>query len=450
MAKSKRILFALRSVEHYPYVRSIVEALTRRGHIVHVIFDKRWSQGGQVRGLTYGWAKYSEEKWRKIIFYAQDILSWRRYFKVWGQSSFYRDRFLNFSPVFLQFFLKMPIIRAFLVNKIAFTMMELLVRWTPPEKEVVGGIKKFGPNVVVATPANMPFSSADIEYLRAAATMGIATVVPVFSWDNLTTKGIFPVKPDLLLAWNQVQIEEARRHHGINKKNIKICGAFLFDFWFDNLRPSQTREAFCKKWRLDANAPILGYLETSDSLTGDERWLVKELSHNLKNSNDLRLKAMQIIVRPHPFKSYFGNFKLPNVHVIPEKGTWPKDKESIQLYFDTLFFSFAVFGVNTSGFIDAVCCDKPIVTLNLAQYKKTQMETEHFKHLIENDVVEIANNWQDLTKILGKLVAGKDGRGMKRGDFVEKFIRPKGIDVAAGEVAAEEVEKIASRQNNFQ
>lgn len=448
---TKRVLFVIRAVEHYPYFRSIVEALVGRGHQVRVLFDRTWSMQtsfdvnhSNVKGVIFDWAVDYRGQLRKVVFRLRDLASYVRYLKIQGQSSFYQDRWrkMLFGP--FQVLLQIPGVNFFLTTNFSAKLLTFLEKITPPVGEVVGDIECFAPNVVVASPVNMPYSSADLEYLKAAKSIGIPSALPVFSWDNLTTKGLIHIAPDVLLVWNQRQVSEAWKHHQISKKLIKVCGAFLFDFWFDNLGPSQTREAFCKKWSLPVNKPILCYLETSNSLTGDERWLVKELSFNLKNSHDLRLKTTQIIVRPHPFKSYFDNFKLPNVYVIPERGTWPKDRESIQLYFDTLYFSFAVFGVNTSGFIDAVCCDKPIVTLNLKEYEKTQVETEHFRHLVENDVVEIANSRQDLTKILGKLLVGGDRRGLQRRRFVEKFIRPNGLEKAAGEVAAREIEKIAS------
>lgn len=448
-SKNLKILFAIRAPENYIYAKSIIENLALRGHKLEVIFDRRYSSKNikyyadlKLRGVKYRWALVDYSYWRKIFYNCQDILSWRRYFLVKNQSQFYRQRWVVYLPLIVKYIVKFPLIRKIIISDFTARLLRSIVDLTPIPPKVVDDLEKFEADVVVATPANMPYSSCDQEYLRAAKSLKIPTVVSVFSWDNLTTKGLFHATPDLLLAWNKTQVSEARRHHQISKKDIKVCGAFLFDFWFRDRQPSQSREEFCKKWGLSANKPILCYLETSDSLTGDERWLVGELNGNLKGAEDVRLKNTQIIVRPHPFKSHFSDFKLPGVFVIPNIGTWPKSSEAIQLYFDTLFYSFAVLGINTSGFIDAVICGKPIVALSDDNFKKTQVETEHFKQLLENDVIEIAKRGE-LTRVLGNLLAGKDTRKSKRKSFIRKFIRPLGLGVSAGEVAAGEIERIA-------
>lgn len=443
-----KIIFAVRAVENYVYAKSIIENLALRGHKLEVIFDRRYSSkdlghlgNSKISGVKYRWALVDYSYWRKIFYNCQDILSWRRYFLVKNQSLFYRQRWVVYLPLIVKYLVKFPLIRKIIISDFTARLLRSIVDLTPVPPKVVDDLEKFEADVVVATPANMPYSSCDQEYLRAAKSLKIPTVVPVFSWDNLTTKGLFHAMPDLLLVWNETQVNEAWRHHQISKKDIKVCGAFLFDFWFRDRQPSQSREEFCKKWGLAANKPILCYLETSESLTGDERWLVGELKGNLKGARDVRLKNTQIIVRPHPFKSHFSDFKLPGVFVIPNIGTWSKGSEVIQLYFDTLFYSFAVLGINTSGFIDAVICDKPIVALSDDNFKKTQVETEHFKQLLENDVVEIAKR-EDLTRVLAHLLAGKDTRKSKRKNFIRKFIRPTGLENNAGELATHEIESL--------
>lgn len=448
-----KILFVIRAVEHYYYFKSIVENLCQRGHKVKALFDKGCSSKTlkdlndiKIKDkIDFSWAPRGPvSKWRKILFHLRDLLSWQHYAKLIGQSSFYKERWEKYYLFFpFKIILRLPGGRSFLSSELVGKMIKLVDKLLPPEGKILTEICDFSPDVVVATPANMPFSSCDQEYLKAAKSFKIPTVIPVFSWDNLTTKGLIHFKPNVLLAWNKIQVDEAVKHHGINKAHIRITGAPLFDFWFTGRKPSATREEFCKVHGLNPDRPILIYFETSDSLTGDERWLVKLLSQELKKSQDSRLKNTQIIARPHPFKSCFKKFKYPNVFIIPKHESWPDTEASIQLYYDSLYYSCAAFGINTSGMIDAAIMDKPIISLLAERYRSTQIETEHFRHLVKNNVLKLVKTPQDFAEVLERILRGQDLHKKQRQSFVKKFIRPGGLKVSAGEMAAHEIEKVA-------
>lgn len=447
--KKLRILFVIRAVENYVYAKSIIENLASRGHELEVVFDRRYSSRdlGYLRDLKtsnvkYRWAVTDSSYWRKFFYNCQDILSWRRYFLVRGQSDFYRERWIVYLPLVVKFAIKFPLIRKIIISDFAARLLRLIVNVTPDSSKIVDDLEKFRADVVVATPANMPFSSCDQEYLRAAKVLKIPTVAPVFSWDNLTTKGLLHVVPDLLLVWNKQQIKEAKKHHNINYEGakIRICGAYFFDHWFNNQRPAN-RESFCKKYGLDSKKPIFLYLGTSDSLVGDERWLVKKLRENLDKSGSLG--KVQIMVRPHPFKNAFKDFSMKNIWVIPKKNTWPNREKSIDLYFNSLYHAFAVVGVNTSGFIDAAILDKPIVAILTEKYNLRQVETEHFKQFVKEkvlDLVDVAGFNGSISRIL----SGIDKHKKERRKFVGNFIRPLGFKVNAGEAAAIAIEKMVS------
>ena len=45
--------------------------------------------------------------------------------------------------------------------------------------------------------------------VKSAKAIGVPVVFPVFSWDNLSTKGLIHVQPDRVLVWNEHQKREA-------------------------------------------------------------------------------------------------------------------------------------------------------------------------------------------------------------------------------------------------
>ena len=67
-------------------------------------------------------------------------------------------------------------------------------------------------------------------------------IYPVFSWDNLSTKGLVHVQPDAVLVWNDRQRTEAVEMHQCRHDAIVVTGAPRFDEFFA-MTPKTTREA---------------------------------------------------------------------------------------------------------------------------------------------------------------------------------------------------------------
>ena len=65
--------------------------------------------------------------------------------------------------------------------------------------------------------------------MKSARALGIPVGFPVFSWDNLTTKGIVHVHPDCVFVWNDVQKREATEYYGFRPRSVVITGAPRFD-----------------------------------------------------------------------------------------------------------------------------------------------------------------------------------------------------------------------------
>ena len=85
-------------------------------------------------------------------------------------------------------------------------------------------LRRSGRTCVLVTPL-VDLGSRQADWLRAAKRLGIRTGFPVFSWDNLTNKGIVRDVPDLTLVWNDIQAQEADELHGIPPERIRITGA---------------------------------------------------------------------------------------------------------------------------------------------------------------------------------------------------------------------------------
>jgi len=155
-------------------------------------------------------------------------------------------------------------------------------------------IDEFKPDIVFSS--TVIHETGDIEIARAAKLRGIPLVNFVASWDNLTSKGFFLVRPDTLLVWGEVDKANALKEHGFNEDQIIVTGAPHFDMYFDKtVRVDRTD--FLKARKLDPAKKIILFAGTTFSIIANESELVKKLSEYLIEHN---FKNVIIWYRPHP------------------------------------------------------------------------------------------------------------------------------------------------------
>jgi hypothetical protein len=298
---------------------------------------------------------------------------------------------------------------------------------------------------VVASPANL-WHPEEIEYVKAARRLRIPTVVPVLSWDNLTTKGMIHVTPDLTLVWNDTQREEAVRVHGIPPEGIAVTGSPFFDPWFQGAREAEARDSFCNRVGLDPQHPFAVYLGSSANIAKDETWLIRAIARELREASQPELRSMQVLARPHPANAgVYAELDEPNVVVWPRAGRLPDSDDSRREFRATLQHAVAAVGINTSGMIDAVIADRPCVAVVVPKYDATQREAVHFIHLLRASTLELADGPESCAELLLGISRGGDSTRDARREFVQTFVRPRGIRASAGALAAHAIELAAER-----
>ena len=450
-----RILFVIRAVEQLPYYESIIGSLAGRGHELRLLFDKRWSKDQsheelnelqkRFPSLEWAWAMRQKQSIaRNILFFTRELLTYRQYLRLHkeGESRYY-DRWAGYLPKSVQRLMKYAFVKRILKSELSGAVLRICERIIRPDHAASKAIREYRPDVVIAGPANLRFSSADLEYLKAAVRLNLPTAVPVLSWDNLTTKGLIHIKPDILLAWNNIQAGEAQSVHGIAKESIRVVGAAFFDRWFDTKRTPRERVEFCRDHGLSLANPILLYLGSSVTVAPNEVWLIKKLRRALDEASNPVLKRVQLIVRPHPANAaHYKDVESNSIVLIPRGGHHPARKDALELFADTLEHSMGVVGINTSGMIDALIADKPVIALMVDEYRSTQSVARHFQHVLESGALEKAEGVNACVSAIGKLLKGLDAHQQERQKFVREFVRPRGLSVSAGDAAAEEIIKL--------
>ena len=309
-----------------------------------------------------------------------------------------------------------------------------------PDPEVKDWLAENRPDAVFASPF-IYNSFQELEYVKSAKELGIPTIVAVGSWDHLTTKGTFLISPDLVLVWNEALASEAVAIHRVPKEKVVVTGAPTFDFWFEMGAPAD-RASFCSQVGLDDDGPFVAYLCSSTSVTGDETSFVGSLARSLSEHPDTR--HLKVLVRPHPLNAtIWKGFSADNVRVWPEGGDIADVQGPREDYYNTLFHSAAVVGVNTSALLEAVIVDRPCVTIMTGQYRESQIGRAHFQHLLNGDFMETASDFDEAASVLSRIIGGDDAKADNRRRFIKDFIRPLGIEKPASQVIAHIVESTA-------
>lgn len=113
---------------------------------------------------------------------------------------------------------------------------------------------RYSPSLVVTS--DYGSQTQEIRLLRFARHQGVKTASIVYSWDNLSSKGIMGARPDRLLVWNEIMRREAAELHDIPLADTVACGAAQFDLYGRRAQLAD-RETFCRQVGLDPAKPIL-------------------------------------------------------------------------------------------------------------------------------------------------------------------------------------------------
>lgn len=442
-----KVLFVLDNYIKYYSIDDVVRDLIRRGHEVVVVVGqykkdsvpddaiqkaftelptfrvepliKRRYIGKYVRGirelLNYAYILNNESMRR------WDVMNWSRYFHPFEWkfvSSRLGKRILkdrNFQKTLRNFESRLPIVPA-----------------------IRDYLRRLAPDILVAIPL-ISGDSREGEYVQAAKAMGIPTVFSMFSWDNITTKGTFHSSPNFYIVWNQALARELVELHGIPQEQIYITGAQRFDRLIDTVDGYiLPREEFCRIAGLDTDKKYILYVCSTFILDGqlkkslDEDVLVLEITRDLECHKET--KDIQILVRPHPQNSTIIPALLAedgkNISVFPNPGEFPDTEEKRRMFYNSIYHSIAVVGVNTTAFLEAAALDKPCVTVIDEVSSETQ-QLPHFHHLADAGFLETVHNTSELAQILKNINTGVDAHADNRRQFVKDFLRPTGHPAVA-------------------
>lgn len=296
----------------------------------------------------------------------------------------------------------------------------LVVKWLVRflDKKTISGEKfqkyfdQYKPDLVFCPDV---FHDDDVHCLAEAQKRGIKTIGMVRSWDNITNKGLFRVKPDLLLVNNEIIKGEAVKYEDVNPGKITVVGMPQFDYY---LKESRTpREEFFQRIKLDPKQRLVMFSPHGIRFH-DTDWQIMQILKDARINGEIP-ENIQILVRFPPIDDVpLGDF-IPDEHFFIDRpaksfeGGLYRDQEldraaMIHLA-DSLYYSELIVTYNSSLIIDAAVFNKPSIGIAFDGWEKKPdiyqsvarfMEYDHTQHLLKTGGLWVVRSKEELIKAI--------------------------------------------------
>ena len=322
-------------------------------------------------------------------------------------------------------------------------------RLVPSDAGVERAIASLAPDAVFVTPllGRSDRNRRQTDTVKAARRLGIPVGAGVATWDHLTTKGIVKALPDRLFVWNEIQRRDAAEFHFVPPERVVVTGAQLFDGWFER-RPTTTREEFLDHVGLAGAPRYVVYVGSSPNIAPTELEVpfVRRWIEALRSSGEPLLTELGVLVRPHPYTvERWAEVDLGDVDaaVAPRHPpAMPMNELDEALYFDSIHFSEAVVGINTTAMVEAFIQRRPVLTIRASEFRETQEATVHFGNLrtAAGGALQTAATFDEHVAQLRSTLAEPERLREGIEAFLRTFVRPCGLDRPATAVLVDAIE----------
>jgi hypothetical protein len=455
-----KILFVWDSPEYLRFYDSAIEACAARGHDVAIaVVNASHKKPVGLEGLrayadrvrVLGVVPEHDGTWGSIAHGLRGVMDFARYYhpRFAGATSLRARMKRKVLPAAYHWLDRIPSMSSGRVRSVE-RMLMAAERSIPVCEPISEFLRAQAPDVMLVSPL-IDAASEQVDWIKAARANGIRSAACIASWDNLTNKGLMRVEPDLVLVWNEAQRREAVEYHYIPDAKVVATGAQLFDKWFET-RMTRARQAFCARVGLRDDRPFLLFTGSSSFISESkaEVAFVRKWIGALRASPDPNLQTVNVLVRPHPYNCHAWGPEsladLPGAVFFPRSGYNPIDPDNRADFFDSIYHSAAVVGINTSAMIEAAIIGRPVLSMLAEEFAGTQEGTIHFHHLLPENggCVRIASTLDEHVRQLSDRLRDPEGAREEARRFIGHFIRPHGLDRPATPIFVEAIERLAA------
>ena len=441
------------------YFQSSLELLVERGHPTHLLLERQRQgpaeQAWLDRMLEYPsftcefMPRSGRDRWQKwavalragmeyVHFLGPDFEGMPRYaFKALRRTPPRAARALT----------RLPFLRTPRGLGIVYGGLAALERSLPLPRRAVELVRRLSPDLMVIGDAGSR-GSLNVAFVRAARQAGVRTAACVASWDNLTTRPRMRAVPHRLIVWNETQRREAVTIHHVPEDDVVVTGAANFDQWFDwSPRPVHD---FLERVGLDPSKPMILWVGSAlNRWEKDEIHFVRRWLSAVRSAPDPALHEVSVLIRPHPLRreqwdgADFSSFG--NVAVWPREGlSMPVGAEQKADYYDSIFNSSAVVGINTSAMIEASIIGRPVLTVVAPDHHDSQFGALHFNYLLKlgGGILTLAPTMEAHLADLATAISSPRSNDAAAHGFLEEFVRPRGLDRPATPFVVDALERL--------
>ena len=285
-----------------------------------------------------------------------------------------------------------------------------LDRLTVSKEKYARFFEKYRPDLVFCPDV---FHDDDVRVLAEAGARGVFAVGMVRSWDNITNKGMFRIKPDLLLVNNEIIKEEAVKYGAMKTEDIKVVGMPQFDGYATE--PRSSRDEFFKRINLDPQKRLVMFSPHGVRFH-DTDWHIMQILKDARAKGEIPLDVQVLVRFPPNDDVSLGNFEPDEYFFIDQPAKWFKgglyrdqelDKKAMAHLADSLFYSELLITYNSSLIIDAAAFGKPSIGVAFDGFDKKPnifesvarfMEYDHTQHLLKTGGFWVARLREELIK----------------------------------------------------
>lgn len=296
-----------------------------------------------------------------------------------------------------------------------FRIYHILYRLFTPRARYKDIFEKHKPDFLFSTDI---FAPMDANIMLDAKAFGVPILGMIRSWDNLTTKGPFCVRPDILVVANNLMKKEAVEIHGYSPNAISVVGIPHYDRY--GVGPVSSRQDSLKRLGIPSDKRFFVYSPHGDrffprSVVGTfDRDAIELISSFLPDSHVL-------LVRLPPADSV----TLDGIKIRPGKVFYDRPGEQLSVdpkfykqnelsqddennLIDTLHHCDGIISLATTLAIDGAFFDKPQIVIgfwleNRVISKKSAIHAQEYNHmvnLVESKGVRLVKNKDDLAQAI--------------------------------------------------
>jgi hypothetical protein len=452
-----KILFIARHFTYFRNYESVIAGLAARGHQIHLAAERDEYLGGRgmverlaadhPESVTFGWLADREDIWATFVTKLRMTLDYLRYLEPeYSSTPRLRERAQERVPIFGLWLVKMTGGSTRPGRRLLKRVLHAWERAVPRDRGIDDYLTSQRPDVVLFTPLIGVVVSPQLDYLHSAKALGLPTALCVWSWDHLSSKAILRSVPDRVFVWNDVQRHEAVTMHGVPADRVVVTGAQCFDQWFD-AEPSADRTTFAAGVGLPDRPYLLYVCSALFQGTVNEAEFVQRWIRELRASGLEPLASTPVLVRPHPSRlKEWANVDLSAAGDVAVWGRNPIDPDAKAGYYNSLYHSAAVVGLNTSAFLEAAIVGRPVFATLLPEHHENQRGTIHFHYLMSlgGGLLHTSEALPEHFSQVNASLAGHEHDSPRSRRFVEAFIRPHGMGVAATPMFIREVERLGA------